>query len=78
MIRKVRIQCAACAGSGGLNVIDPISLRETRQAAGISLREFAKRIKFTAPYISDIENGRRNCTLQIEEAYSQLKPKKGK
>ncbi len=34
-------------------------IRETREAAGLSLRELARRVEITAPFLSDIELGRR-------------------
>ena len=33
--------------------------REARKRAGLSLREVARRMKFSAPFISDLELGRR-------------------
>ena len=35
-------------------------IRELRQAAGLSLRELARRVGITAPYLSDIESGYRH------------------
>ncbi len=64
--------CKSCSGTGKVKVLDYTSLREARNAKKISLRKFAKQLGFTAPYLSDIELGRRNCTKQIEEAYSKL------
>ncbi len=34
-------------------------IREKREAAGLSLRELARRLEITAPFLSDIELGRR-------------------
>lgn len=78
VIAKTQIECKHCRGRGTLSIVEPESLRLTREDAGLSLRQFAKQVGFTPPYISDIENGRRACTFEIEEAYSKLKPKKGK
>lgn len=36
------------------------TVREIREAAGISLRELARRLGWSAAYVSDIELGRRN------------------
>lgn len=72
MIDKIVIECKKCGGCGKVSITVPESLKKARVAAGISLRTFAKRIGFTAPYISDIENGRRACTNEIEEYYSLL------
>lgn len=35
-------------------------IRQRRMALGVSLREFARRIGVSAPFLSDIEAGRRN------------------
>lgn len=35
-------------------------IRELRQIAGLSLRELARRVGITAPYLSDIESGYRH------------------
>lgn len=76
VIVKTETRCKHCGGDGIHWVVDPKSLRDTRIAAGISLRAFAKKLGFTPPYLSDIENGRRACTFTIESAYSELKQKK--
>lgn len=47
-------------------------LRELRLAAGISLREMARRLHFSAAYICDIEHNRRGCRFEIQRAYEQL------
>lgn len=39
--------------------------RRYRIKHGISLREFAKEIKFSAPYVSDLELGRRPWSEQL-------------
>ena len=76
MIELVEVKCKECGGKGTRQVVLPESLKQARIAAGISMRSLAKRLGFTAPYLSDIENGRRRCTFEIEEAYTMLKPKK--
>lgn len=45
------------------------TMRECREAKGLSLREVAKRIKVSAPYLSDVELGRRTMTDDNVEAY---------
>lgn len=47
-------------------------LRSRRTAAGLSLREMAGRLDFSAAYICDIEKNRRNCTPAIRAAYEAL------
>lgn len=42
-------------------------LKRKRLENGISLRQFASDIDLTAPYLSDIEKGRRNPISQIEK-----------
>ena len=43
-------------------------MREARLRAGLTLREMARRMKYSAPYLSDLERGRRGWTeARIEE-----------
>jgi transcriptional regulator with XRE-family HTH domain len=53
-------------------VIDGQWLRTRRKVARIGLREMARRLGFSAPYISDIELNRRNCSAEILKAYEAL------
>lgn len=62
--------CEKCGGS--MRVVNGAWLRERREAAGVALREMARRLDFSAPYISDVERGRRNCTAEILSAYERL------
>ena len=57
-IRKM-IQCPRCAGQGEVEIVDNARLRKMRETAGMSLRELARRCGITAPYLCDIELGRR-------------------
>ena len=43
------------------------TVREIREAAGTSLRELARRLGWSAAYVSDIERGRRNPPGQATE-----------
>lgn len=70
MVRVVSIKCARCNGSGATFAVDPQSLRASRKRAGISLREVARRLSFSAGYISDIEFGKRACPESIQRAYN--------
>ena len=54
------------------SIINGQWLRTEREIAGLSLREMARRLEFSAPYLSDIEHNRRNCTPKIREAYEAL------
>lgn len=40
-------------------------VRTHREEAGISLRELARRMLIAAPYLSDLERGRRNWTKHL-------------
>lgn len=57
------------------SILNPAWLRDTRKRAGLTLREMARRLKFSAPYISDIEHGRRRCLPKVRAAYESLEPK---
>jgi len=70
---KIRWLDAACPTCGQMRrVVNPQSLKEVREEAGVSQREFAKSLGFSAPYISDIENGNRSCSARVLEAYQEL------
>lgn len=47
-------------------------LRERRQHAGLSLRDFATRVGVSAAYICDIEHNRRNCLPAMRDAYENI------
>lgn len=53
-------------------------VREMREAKGISLRQLAKQMDVSAPFLSDMERGRRNWTTarfeQAERAINKPKP----
>lgn len=53
-------------------MVDPSSLRRVRLEAHISLRKMAAMIGLSAPYIGDVELGRRHCTDRILKAYESL------
>lgn len=72
VINKIEVRCKMCGGTGRVSVIDFQSLRHARSQAGISLRELARQLGLSAPYISDIELGRRACPLRVEQAYRNL------
>ena len=46
-------------------------LRTHRERSGLSLREVARRMKFSAPFVSDVERGRRNCTIEFADAFME-------
>lgn len=48
-------------------------LREMRKNKGVSLRKLAKHVKYSAPYVSDVELGRRNPTVEfVGKFYSAI------
>lgn len=47
-------------------------LRAIREKAGLNQRAFGKCINTSSPYISDIERNRRECPIDILEAYLKL------
>lgn len=66
-------QCHHCDGSG--RETDPVALgahmRKQRLALRLSLREVASRMDFSAPFISDLEHGRRNWTASTTKLYRE-------
>lgn len=49
-----------------------VALRACRKAKGISLRDVARQLKVSAPFVSDCELGRRNFTDARREAYLRV------
>lgn len=72
VITKIEVRCSRCEGLGKLSVVNPDSLRSARKKAGISLRAIAVKLGLSAPYVSDIELGRRACPARVEQVYSNL------
>lgn len=69
--RKFRDEaCQACGAPQA--VISGAWLRERRKAAGLTLREMARRLDFTPAYICDVEKNRRHCSPVIRKAYEAL------
>ena len=69
--RKFRDEpCGQCGTPR--SVVDGAWLRAKRREAGLTLREMARRLEFSAPYICDVELNRRNCTPEIRAAYEAL------
>jgi len=65
--------CPKCDGTG--SVLDPRlqgqQMRSLRVKKQISLREIAKRTGLSAPYISDLERGRRDFNTDLIQRYKQ-------
>jgi predicted transcriptional regulator len=59
--------CPTCNGSGRITDNNDIAakMRQRREAAGLSLRELARRLKLSVGYMSDLELGRRNWNAAI-------------
>ena len=60
--------CPRCKGKGHILTDREIGLkmRARREAAGITLRDFASRLVLSAAFVSDLERGRRNWSkIQI-------------
>ena len=72
--RLIEAACPTC--HQGRLVVNHRWLRLRREAAGILMREFARKVGLSAAYISDIELGRRNCRPEILTQYEALVPKK--
>ena len=68
-----RFSEAACPRCGAPErVVNPQWLRAIRRESGVSLRDAAKRLGFTAAYLCDIEKGRRNALPHIVKGYEAL------
>ncbi len=50
------------------------SMREERERQGLSIREMARRMGCSAPYVSDLEKGRRPWTPNTLDWYRQYLP----
>ena len=53
-------------------VINGDWLREVRKNAGLTLRDMARRVGVSVPYLCDIELNRRNCLPAMRDAYENL------
>jgi DNA-binding transcriptional regulator YiaG len=69
--RHIDIPCPHCGQP--YTVINGLYLRERREAAGLTQREFAKIIDASGPYISDIERNRRRCPDDVYAVYLHLR-----
>lgn len=64
--------CPHCNGKGCKRVLNGAALRSVRELKQISLREMARKLGFSASYISDVELGKRQGTENIAKAYDEL------
>lgn len=62
--------CSTCGTPKA--VVSGAWLRWRRREAGLTLREMARRLGYSAPYICDVELSRRACSPKIKAAYEAL------
>jgi len=55
------------------SIVNGAWLRNERKKAGLSLREMARRLGVSAPFLCDVEFSRRNCSVKVRQAYEALK-----
>lgn len=65
-------RCGHCAGTGTIRAINGQWLRWKREHARLDQRTFGATLGVSGPYLSDIENNRRVCPVEIEAAYKAL------
>ena len=67
-----------CTKVHQVSLVDQVELgymlRKQRMLQGVSGREMARRLKLSAPYLSDLELGRRNFDLELVERYLKALP----
>jgi len=63
--------CSRCGGAQ--RVVDPLWLRAERQESGVTLRAMARRLGFSAAYVSDVERGRRAALPRLVAEYEALR-----
>ncbi len=69
--RTIEVPCPHCGQP--MTVTNGLYLRELREQAGLTQRQFGKRIKASGPHISDWERNRRVAPDAVVEAYRALK-----
>jgi ribosomal protein S14 len=63
---------ACCRCGTPQSVVNGAWLRLQRELAGLTLREAARRIGFSAAYLCDVEYNRRHCTPKVRTFYESL------
>lgn len=63
------IVCVECNGSGIDHSATGESMRQLREAEGLSLRALAKRMSLSPSYLSDLEHGRRHWNERLVTSY---------
>lgn len=64
--------CPTCRGSGEVLKPNLKAMRAKREKLGLSVRKLAKRLKLSAPFLSDVELGRRPCPAHVLKSYQRL------
>lgn len=61
------VKCPTCGGTGEVPNQKSLGaeLRKLREKAGLSGRQVARRMHISAPYLSDLELGRRHWTPKL-------------
>lgn len=71
MINKyIKIPCNECGHQK--RVINGVWLKDIRESAQLTQRQFGELFKVSSPYISDIERNRRECPDNILHGYLTL------
>ena len=72
MTKRDTLPCPRCNGTGRLpdDRVMGAAMRKRRERAGLSLRELARRLKLSAPYLSDLEVGRRHWNAKNIKRYT--------
>jgi len=71
-IEHEAVDCPKCDGFGQIYVVDSESLRLTREAAGLSKEQMARRAKVSLSLVHKIESGARACSAKLEKVYANL------
>ena len=58
-----------------MRTVNGLWLKQLREDAGLTQRQFGIRVHKSSPYLSDIERNRRECPERIYEAYRNLERK---
>ena len=71
---QATMPCPRCAGTGAVDnpVYQGHTARGRREAAGLKLRQVARQLRVSAPFISDLENGRRLWTGLVAQRYQRF------
>ena len=73
--RRRAIAMTHCGKCGARIVPTPRELKRWRQAAGLTQRQIAARLKITAGHVAYLENGRRSPSAPVIARYWKFRPK---